>query len=177
VDQVGEGLPGGGVSEVDVIEDDDDRVLPGEVGQRHGQGLEKLELCWLSVRDGASNDRHASEQPGQIIQESATDGDHLLGGNGAQVTLKGLGPQPERSGAPERVAARREDEGPRARTSQELGGQPGLPYSSLADEKNAPSVSDPGLGKPAPQYGKLSRPSNESGAAGPGPEAVRGNPR
>ena len=150
-----------------VVEDDDDRIPPGEVGQRHGEGLQDLGPRRLSFRDGAPDHRHAAQQTGEVVQEPAADRDHLLGRERAQVTLEGLGPEPEGGGGPQRVATGREGEGPGTGTSHELGRQPGLPHSGVADKKGASELSAPRSGKASLQYGKLSRSSDEPGAAGP----------
>jgi hypothetical protein len=119
-----------------------------------------VQAC-ISFRDGAPDDSHAAEQTRQVIEEPATDGYHLLGGGGAQVTFKGLGPQPERSAAPEQVPTRRQDEGPGTHTSYELGGQPVLPTpASPTRRTHCRSPTRDSARAPRSTAGSRARPTN-----------------
>src|SRR5205085_5580624 len=86
--------------------------------------------------------RHATEELGQVVQESTTEAGDLVGGEAAQVAFQGFGPQPERRCRPEGIGPGGEDHGATTVAGGQLFDQPRLPDPGVTFDEDAAERSE-----------------------------------
>ena len=83
---------------MDVVEDDHQRLVLGQVGEQEGETLEYPERRWNRLGYRPSHGGDAAQQGGEVVQESAAGPDDRLRGKPPQVALERLRPHGEGGG-------------------------------------------------------------------------------
>ena len=83
---------------------------------------------------------HGGQQRGQVFDVTAAEIQQVLIGESTQPSLQGLHPQPERGGGAQGIGASGKGEHRVLLAGDELGGQPGLAYAGVAEEKGDPQM-------------------------------------
>ena len=78
-----------------VVEHHDHGTAFGQVAQHSGQAVEQAQPRRLPLRRRATHGRDAVQHRGEVIEESATQIQDLVGIESGQVALESLRPQPE----------------------------------------------------------------------------------
>lgn len=101
--QVGERLPGRGVGQVHVVQEQDDRSISLEVLEEFGESFEEAQSGRLPFGSRTSHPSHTPQQAGEVVKKSSAEPRYLFGMKGPEIPIERFAPEPERSRAAEWV--------------------------------------------------------------------------
>src|SRR4029450_3653061 len=104
---------------------------------------------------GSANGSDAVEQPREVIEQAGAELRDLVGGQPAEVTLKGLRPAPERCRLSQWVGARREADDAGMAPSKELAGEARLADARVRKQQDDAEFSGGGALKLPPELRQL----------------------
>ncbi len=155
VRDVVERRPGGGIRQVDVVDDDRQRLVPSEVRENDREGIHDPEPGRLAPRDRSPQRADAAKKAGQVVDDAATDCRNIRRISGTQVPLERFRPQPERRGGSERIGPSRQHQTLGVYPAEELRGQPRLADTWVTDQQHAAHPARAGLGECRLQHCEL----------------------
>src|SRR5436309_1256988 len=122
-------LPGRGVGEMHVVEEEDERLPGGELGEHAGNTAQETDLRRIALRRASPCQSRAADQDRYVVEEPLARLRDVSGLPAAQVTLQRLGPHPERRRLTQRMGSGCQGESTGTLAGEELGRQPALPCS------------------------------------------------
>ena len=137
VGQIVQQLERRGVGQVEVVEEHDHRMLPGQVREHHRERFQQPAPGRFVARPRPCP-RHgpdAAEQATQVIRSPGAGPLDLVGFEASQVPLQRLRPQPEGGRGPERIGPGRQADDVGAAAGRQLGGESGLAHAGLTHQQ------------------------------------------